>query len=276
MSYLARGGIVLLAAGALVIPAALVSPAGAGGTPGAPVLDPGQPAPAPPGARPDAVPAGSKPTVYYYNWSGYAAQTAKPFTEVESTYVQPKVTCPVTSAYTVFWVGFDGFSNSTVEQDGTLANCAGTSTPKYQAWWEMYPTYDIQPTFTVAPGDTIKAVVTYQSNGDYVMTVDDVTSGKHVTKTKTCAKGLTCARNSAEWIVERPGYGGENYTPLADWGKMAVSGDQAAAGGALSPVTSFSYTPIDMVNKKDTYYLALVGSLNAAGRSFPDTWAADQ
>ncbi len=237
--------------------------------------DPGQPAPTPSWVQTPALP-GSK-TAYYYNWSGYAAQAKAPFTLVHSTYVQPTVTCPVKKAYTVFWVGFDGFTNSTVEQDGTLAYCSGT-TPEYEAWWEMYPTNDITavPSVAVAPGDKINATVTFQG-GVYTMTVKDMTSGTHFTRTAKCAKGLTCPRDSAEWIVERPGYGGENYAPLADWGTMNLPGDQAATGGGAGrPVSAFTNTPIDMVNLADTYLLAAVTALDTAGSTFTDTWQADK
>jgi hypothetical protein len=264
-----------MAIGALVAPVLAQSPAAAAGrsVSSAPIpsvqVDPGQRAPTP--KSPSAAVIGSNSPVYYYNWSGYAAQAKKPFTLVQTTYTQPAVKCPVANAYVVFWVGFDGFTNGTVEQDGTGAYCNGT-TPEYFAWWEMFPTYSIQKTtMPISPGNKITALVTF-GGGFYTMTVTDVTSGKHFTETKKCATGLTCARDSAEWIVERPGYGGHDYVPLADWGTMKVPGDEAATGGASQPVKAFSNTPIDMINLTDTYYLAKVGTLNAAGLSFPDTW----
>lgn len=215
--------------------------------------------------------AGSNSTAYFYNWSGYVAQAAQPFTVVRSTYKQPAVTCPVANAYTVFWVGFDGYTDGTVEQGGTLAHCNGT-TPVYASWWEMFPTNNINPVFTVAPGDTITAIVTFHG-GVYQMTVNDLTSGRHFTHQAMCATGLTCHRDSAEWIVERPGTGGTTYYPLADWGTINLHGDQAATGGgAPQPVTAFSATAIDMVNLADTHYLAQVGALNAVGKSFLDRW----
>ena len=276
----ARGIIGAVALGGLLVPALAGSASAAAGTadPTGTLLplqaDPGQRAPTPNWAVTPSL-AGSNPPVFYYNWSGYAATAKAPFTVVQSTYKQPAVTCPVAAAYTVFWVGFDGFTNGTVEQDGTLAYCNG-KTPEYKSWWEMFPTNNINPVFTVAPGDTIKAVVTFQG-GTYTMTVQDTTNGRHFTEKRTCAKGLTCSRDSAEWIVERPGYGGHNYAPLADWGTMNVPGDKAATGTAApQPVKAFTNTPINMINLADSYYLAEVGALNAAGLSFPDTWENTQ
>jgi hypothetical protein len=66
----------------------------------------------------------------------------KPCTYVHSTFVQPSVTCSgVADQYTSNWVGLDGFNDQTVAQDGTFAWCGGTdhTTPKYEAWYEMYP-----------------------------------------------------------------------------------------------------------------------------------------
>ncbi len=268
-----------MAVGALVVPVLAQSPASAAGRAVSSVpmqtiqADPGLRAPTP--RWPSAAVTGSNSPVYYYNWSGYAAQATKPFTLVQTTYTQPSVTCPVAKAFTVFWVGFDGFTDGTVEQDGTAAYCNGT-TPEYFAWWEMFPTYSIEKsTMPISPGNKITALVTFRG-GAYAMTVTDVTSGQHFTEKKKRATGLSCSRDSAEWIVERPGYGGEDYAPLADWRTMNVAGDEAATGGVSQPVKAFSNTPIDMVNLADTYSLAKVGTLNPAGISFPDTWDKSQ
>jgi len=51
---------------------------------------------------------------------------------------------------------FDGFNNGTVEQAGTAATCSygADPTPSYYAWWEMYPTNNIQVApLNVSPGD---------------------------------------------------------------------------------------------------------------------------
>jgi hypothetical protein len=66
----------------------------------------------------------------------------KPYTCVHSTFVQPSATCSgVADQDTANWVGLAGVNGETVEQDGTFAWCGGTghTTPKYEAWYEMYP-----------------------------------------------------------------------------------------------------------------------------------------
>src|SRR6202167_3453565 len=75
------------------------------------------------------------------NWSGYAASTHKQFNYVHAEFAQPSITCDgKPSQWTSNWVGLDGFTDETVEQDGTFAWCAGTAhmTPRYVAWYEMY------------------------------------------------------------------------------------------------------------------------------------------
>jgi hypothetical protein len=236
--------------------------------------------------------------VTYVNWSGYAATASLPFNEAETTFVQPSVTCTVPGAWTVFWVGFDGFENSTVEQAGTAAQCGSGSKPQpsYYAWWEMYPTNGIgdMTRVTVKPGDTIHAAVTYTaSDATYALTVADLTDKQEYTQLTTCAPNLTCARASAEWIVERPATNGV-YTPLADWSTMKIESSEAsnttktvitgegrhkvaAVTNVLQPASAFSSTAINMGNDPYTgETLASVGRLDRTGTTFTDTWQAAQ
>jgi hypothetical protein len=209
------------------------------------------------------------------NWSGYVAGTGpktETFKTITSTYVQPAVTCPVSGAFTVFWVGLDGWNSETVEQDGTAAACNG-KTPEYFAWWEMFPTNSIQPTIAIAPGDMIQATVKF-SGKKYTLTVKDKTKKKTVTVHEECAAGLTCKRNSAEWIVERPSFGGSDFAPLADWGTMMLAKDKASTSSKARSISAFPNTAVEMVNNSDTAELATVGPLNSAGNSFLDTWDA--
>jgi hypothetical protein len=97
------------------------------------------------------------------NWDGYltyVSSEAKDFNSVKATWVQPVITCPVANAWTVFWVGLDGWWNDTVEQGGSSARCVG-GIPQYDLWWEMYPTNSIQlmTGIAVGAGDTIRASV---------------------------------------------------------------------------------------------------------------------
>jgi hypothetical protein len=267
-----------------------LEPAAAAASQSSPITAaPGQRAPQPGASLLDSSSANASTTaVNFYNWSGYAATASTPFTEVQSTFVQPFVTCTAPGAWTVFWVGFDGFNNNTVEQAGTASECSSATNPQptYYAWWEMYPTNTIQVMpITINTGDKVQATVTYSaSNQTYALAVSDLTNKKqHYTKIATCDPSLVCARQSADWIVERPTVGGV-LTPLADWGTMNLANDQAASGSspnhhsaATQPVSAFTNTPIDMVNYPYTgEVLARAGSLDLSGTLFSDTWQATQ
>jgi hypothetical protein len=233
----------------------------------------------------------SNGTAYYYNWSGYAATGNTPFNAVKSTFVQPTVTCTVPGAWTLFWVGFDGANNgSTVEQAGTAAQCSPGSNPQpiYYAWWEMWPTNNIQVMpITVKPGDTIEASVNYTaSNASYSMNVTDKTNKQQSTQVATCAANLSCNRQSAEWIVERPTYNG-SYTALANWGTMKLKSNQASntlttprgrspGKPVFQPISAFNNTPIAMINPSNGTNLASVNALNNNGNLFSDNWLAAQ
>ena len=57
------------------------------------------------------------------NWSGYA-DTGSNFGQVAGSWSEPGATCSGRSTtYAAFWVGIDGYSSDSVEQDGTLIEC---------------------------------------------------------------------------------------------------------------------------------------------------------
>ena len=54
------------------------------------------------------------------NWSGYA-DTGSSFSKVSSSWTEPSVTCSGRATQlAAFWVGIDGYSSDSVEQDGTF------------------------------------------------------------------------------------------------------------------------------------------------------------
>jgi Peptidase A4 family len=205
------------------------------------------------------------------SWAGYVAQSPSIFTSVTTTYVQPKVTCPAGGSGVYFWVGLDGYTDNTIEQDGTGAYCGGTDDTQvfYFAWWCMYPS-EIQyfpGRRYLHAGDKVKATVTY-SAGDYTLTVKNLTAGKSNAVVEACTAEQGCARSSAEWIVENPEADG-----LADFGTANFSGAKAATTGSSEPISDFTYTVIDMVDSDDNY-LAQAGNLNTKGNKFGVTWDA--
>jgi thiol-disulfide isomerase/thioredoxin len=268
---------VVCAAGAATLPAA-ASTTAATTTENTP--QPGGPLIHPSSSTSKSAAASTTPTIAY-NWSGYAVTGKKPYTYVHSTFVQPSVTCSgVADQYTSNWVGLDGYNNGTVEQDGTAAWCGGTdhTTPKYEAWYEMYPANSVN-TFAVHPGDVIDVTVAYSdSTSDFTLTVRDLSTGKSATDTAACAD---CARASAEWIIERPALCNKAgtkcfITELADFGTSTMTGDEAQVeGGTVKGVGAFNNYAIYMVNPDANgdggfYSLDNVGPVS--GKSFAATW----
>jgi hypothetical protein len=211
------------------------------------------------------------------NWSGYAATSAKKFNYVHSLFVQPKVTCPgKANQWTSNWVGLDGFTTDTVEQDGTYGFCGGKNhtTPEYEAWYEMFPAFSAN-VFKVKPGDVIDESVKY-TGGKFNLTIGDVNSGKHFTIIKPCA---SCQRASAEWIIERPALCNNTetkcfLTALADYHTATMGQAQAqVAGGKVKGIGGFNNVPIFMVDPLSSggfISLDTVGPLS--GPSFEATW----
>lgn len=225
--------------------------------------------------------AASTTTTISLNWSGYAVTGKKTYNYVHSTFVQPAITCSgVKDQYTSNWVGLDGYNDGTVEQDGTFAWCggAGHTTPKYDAWYEMYPAGSVN-VFAVHPGDVIDTSVSYSdSTGEFSLTVSDLTTGKTATDVAPCA---SCERSSAEWIIERPALCNNALTKcfiteLADFGTSTMGGDEAQVdGGNLKGVGAFNNIAIDIVNPDANgdggfYSLDTVGPVS--GKSFTAKW----
>jgi hypothetical protein len=82
------------------------------------------------------------------HWDGYVAvntanSNATEFNAVSAHWTVTPITCDPTEVgpqFASFWVGFDGWHNGSVEQDGITAACSqGQTTPEYFAWWEMFP-----------------------------------------------------------------------------------------------------------------------------------------
>ena len=209
------------------------------------------------------------------NWAGYVAANSGATTHsvsfVSGAWVEPSVTCTGVSGneYAVFWVGIDGaFSPSTtVEQVGTLAQCAGTHA-SYSAWWELYPTNAIQPisSITVHAGDSITASVKWNSGNSFTMKITD---GAH-SFSKTASQ--TAVRNSAECIAERPSNGVSLYR-LADFHSVRFSSCTAKIGTLSGPIGGFATVyEINMVRSTSSpVVLAQTGALSGK-KAFTVTW----
>jgi hypothetical protein len=197
------------------------------------------------------------------NWSGYA-DTSTTFSTATGNWTEPSVSCTSRQEQlAAFWVGIDGFTSGSVEQDGTLAECYHRSA-FYFSWWEMYPTNAIQVVgSSVAPGDSISASVA-RSGSSYTLKVTDSThSANSFTTTQSCS---SCANSSAEWIAEAPS-SSSGVLPLADFHSWTLSGATVNSG----VISSFSDDEITMINSSGQVK-AQPGSLNGSGNGFSVTW----
>ncbi len=200
------------------------------------------------------------------NWSGYA-DTGSGFSTVTGSWSEPGASCSRSTTYAAFWVGIDGYSSDTVEQDGTLIECYQRTAYQY-SWWEMYPTNDIQVVGeSVAAGDSISASVV-RSGDSYTLSVTDSThTADSFTTTQTCSD---CANSSAEWIAEAPS-SSSGVLPLADFGTWTESGSTVTEGSTSGVISSFTDDEITMVDNSGLVK-AQPGSLNGSGNGFSVTW----
>jgi hypothetical protein len=200
------------------------------------------------------------------NWSGYA-DTGSNYSTVTGSWTEPSVTCTSTTSLAAFWVGIDGFSSGSVEQDGTLAECYGGAA-YYFTWWEMYPSNDIQVVGdTLRSGDHISASVV-RSGTSYTLKVTDSTrSGDSFSTKQGCS---SCANSSAEWIAEAPS-GSSGIYPLPNFHSWSETGATVKSGSKSGVISTFSDDEITMVDSSGKVE-AQPGALNGSGNGFTVTW----
>ncbi len=215
------------------------------------------------------------------NWSGYAVTgTNGTYNSVSSAWVQSALTCASISkpSYSSYWVGLDGFSNQTVEQIGTEANCShGIAT--YGAWYEMYPSnpYEVSVRLSIHAGDHMSASVTYTpaitmtvghrvittKPATYVLSLTNVTSGGKFSI--PLQPHQTYARSSAEVITEAPYSNG--VLPLANYGTVNYAGSLVNG----QPMGSFSSLQ-NIVMQNPAGMVSTPSTFDPTNQSFSVTW----
>ena len=196
------------------------------------------------------------------NWSGYA-NTGGTFTDVKGSWTQPSASCSGgQTAYSSFWVGIDGDTTNTVEQTGTDADCSSGS-PRYYAWYEMYPKFPVNLSNPVSPGDHISAEVKYNGSGKFTLTISDSTRGWTFSTNQTSRKAKL---GSAEWIAEAPSSSG-GVLPLANFGSVSFSNCTANGLSISSNPNPDAITMASGVTTK-----AVPSGLGGGGTSFSVTW----
>jgi Peptidase A4 family len=200
------------------------------------------------------------------NWSGYA-DTGSGFSTVTGSWTEPGVSCTSTTSLAAFWVGIDGYSSSSVEQDGTLIECY-RGAAYYYTWWEMYPTNAIQVVgSTLHAGDSITASVVRSGTSYTLKVTDSSRSADSFSTTQTCSG---CANSSAEWIAEAPS-GSSGVYPLSDFRSWTELGATVKAGSTSGVISSFTDDELTMINSSGATK-ALPGALNSSGNGFGVTW----
>jgi hypothetical protein len=228
-----------------------------------------------------------KETVYSENWSGHAVAACShcAIRYVTAEFNVPSVNCarsPLGSsglAAASQWVGLDGYSSNTVEQEGVTGLCDSSGTPTYYAWYEMFPQAPV--TFSgISPGDDIRAATYFDYFNDshrhmYNLVLTDVTTGGFFNVWLSCPSGSTCRNSSAEVITEDPGgavrggvnladFGGENFT-----GTRVTSRDGSKASLSTKP-GYWATHQIFMVNPSGRVMAAT--SVLYGGLAFNDYW----
>jgi hypothetical protein len=196
------------------------------------------------------------------NWSGYAV-TGGTYSSVSASWVQPTGSCTSATRYSSFWVGLDGYSSNSVEQDGTDTDCSGGS-PVYYGWYEMYPNPSYYFGDTVGAGDHMSASVTYTATNTYKLVLSDSTRNWSVNTTQTLSGA---PRSSAEVIIEAPcctNSGG--ILPLADFGTVNFS-SSLVNGTAIGSQNPVGITMTDSSNRDKDTISGLSGNEN-----FSATW----
>ncbi len=189
--------------------------------------------------RPQTSTGGRTTVVTSSNWAGYAATGSAG-------------QCGSGNQYAAFWVGLDGYSSSTVEQTGSEVDCTGR-TPRYYAWYEMYPGASEDFPNLVRAGDHFSASVSYLGSNRFQLTIMDSTQHWTQSLTQTLAGA---ARSSAEVIAEAPCCtfrGG--ILPLTNFGTVSFT------GATVNSASLYTFNPVE-ITMSDTSVSALTNSGN--------------
>jgi hypothetical protein len=211
-------------------------------------------------------------------------------TQVSSSWIQPSVSCPTTSADAWFWAGIDGWpdlnnSEQELEQAGVYAQCNnidGQQTASYTPFYEFFPSGRVNiPSITVHPGDQVSVTVRYEStaaNGSEEFGIG-LTDGTHGFSSNLWDPWSSVPLSSAEVIVEVTPLG-PNQDALANFGTAdfgSVYTGTLACEATIYGVTAAlgTFSGIEAVN--GTGYLsglplAQTSAFTGSGSSFTVTF----
>jgi hypothetical protein len=211
------------------------------------------------------------------HWSGYVdvATHGRRLKSVSASFTVPSINCAKSPdpSFVNYWVGLDGWADSTIEHVGITASCSG-GTADYLGFYEMSPLPAVA--FTgFSPGDAVRASVTFKAP-TWVLALKDMTNGALITTTQACPAGSTCRNLSAEVIAEAPETPAGTILPLADFGQVsyvnaAVTSISGSKGTLAAKTGHWRSTAVRMTGSAGA--MAVPSSLEG-GRAFFVTWKA--
>lgn len=198
-----------------------------------------------------------------------------PFTCVEATWIQPKVTCSGRGLSAVaFWVGMGGFNQHALVQAGTQAACVHGA-PQITAWHQSLPMepFAIQTDLVVNVGDQVHSRVLFQAGSTYELLLENLTAG---TSFRVTADNSILDPTSAEWIVEAPTIGCPSacqVSPLPNFRTLTFTDVAATIGGVRGPLDApgFSHTRTTLITQSGAVR-STVTTTGADGTTFVVSW----
>lgn len=242
------------------------------------------------GSRPHQAKSTTTPT-RSLNWSGYAALTnlndPKNYSveKVSGSWTVPTLTATPNDAYSVAWVGIDGYFDNetavTVEQIGTAHFWSG-GVPNYFAWFEMFgPTstggLNEIVNFPVNPGDKIFAQVKYIGHHIFSLKIYNITQKVFAKIPYSLTFQPLASRTSAEWIVEAPTDSTtDEVLPLANYGTIKFSDCKAVIRHKNGSISNkrWENSAITMVTSEGAVK-SQPSSLRNHGKDFTLTWVSE-
>lgn len=203
------------------------------------------------------------------NWAGYYDGGTR-YSKVIGSWREPSAKCTKATSLVSFWVGIDGYSSSTVEQDGTSIYCKGGKATQF-TWWEMYPAPMKFVSSALHAGDKITAYVIRSGTKYTLKVVDSTHRSASFSHTATCS--LTkCKDAGAEWIAESPCcVSGNNVYPLPNFGKWIETGASTTKNGKTGSISSFADVEITGVTSSKATKMQPT-SLTNRGKNFNVIW----
>ena len=170
------------------------------------------------------------------NWSGAAvfSPEGKPYRFVGGQWTVPSPNTRAAGTYRASeWVGVDGWNSGDVMQAGTETQITKmlffTFTQVY-TWWEWFPAGEVKiGNLPVSPGDVMYCLICADATNHATVYFTNQSEGVGTRFEITPPSNTALTGNVAEWIVERPSFGGvvSNLTDYA-----ACYFDECIAGGA--------------------------------------------